>query len=143
MVDSSKNPEEWITELEQIRNRIIGLKAPFSEGRLIGHILTNPPVEYNMTVEAIQREIITSGRVPPLEELLGQIRTKLKLMENQKGTNGNKMALLATTFKGRCQKCGEFGHKFVDCKSNTNNANAGSRNGKDIVCFFCNKKGLF
>ena len=67
--------------------------------------MTNLPVEYGVTVEAIQREIITSDRVPPLEELLGQMRTKLKLMENQKGTNGNEMVLLAITFKGRCQKC--------------------------------------
>ena len=68
LTDSNKNPEEWITELEHIRNRIVSLNAPFSEGRLIGHILTNLPQEYDSTVESIQREIIVRGSVPPSKQ---------------------------------------------------------------------------
>ena len=44
-------------------------------------------------------------------------------------------------FKGRCYKCGEFGHKkenFPKLRSKTNNDRSGRFNG---TCFYCGKRG--
>ena len=136
LTDASKNPEEWITELEQIRNRIVSLKVPFSEARLIGHILTNLPSAYDSTVEAIQREMIVRDMVPSMEDILVQIRTKFKLMEGRKVSEENETVLLFNQFKGRCHKCGEFGHKAVTCKKQSR----GNEN-RGIKCHHCGKIG--
>ena len=45
-------------------------------------------------------------------------------------------------FKGKCNKCGKWGHKAKDCHSNGNNNN-GNNNGKRFTgkCNYCNKVG--
>ena len=40
-------------------------------------------------------------------------------------------ALFAKTFKGRCRKCGKFGHKAVQCKSEANKAPKNPSHGRD------------
>ena len=81
--DVDKNPEEWITELEYFRYKIIDLGGNMTAERMIGHILSNLPKEYDITVEAIQRQILIEGRTPPIEEVLTLLRNKYKLLSNQ------------------------------------------------------------
>ena len=50
----SRNPEEWVTELEYLQHKITDLGGSMSKERLLGHILTNLPAEYDSTVEAIR-----------------------------------------------------------------------------------------
>ena len=133
--DVSRNPEEWITELEYIRNKITNLGSNFSDERFLGHVLTNLPEEYDPTVEAIQREMLMTTYTPNLEETLVLLRTKYKLLESRGSTKKEESALITKGFKGRCRKCGAFGHKAVDCRKSE------STNSEDVTCFYCKKKG--
>ena len=136
--DVNKNPEEWITELEYMKNKIIDLGGDFSINRLLGHILTNLPKEYDTTVEAIQREILLTSYTPTLEDTLVLLRTKYNMIKNRDENENKKQeetALVARGFKGRCRKCGVFGHKAVDCKKSTDSTK------NNVECFYCKKKG--
>ena len=106
-----------------------------SKERLLGHILTNLPAEYDSTVEAIQREMLMTSYTPTLEETLVLLRTKFKLLENRTKKEGTDSVLIARGFKGRCRKCGTFGHKAVDCKKKEGG------NSNEVTCFYCKKKG--
>ena len=58
-----------------------------------------------------------------LRDKLSEKYEKIKKRKGVKGYNSDdsdddeEKALFARTFKGRCRKCGKFGHKAVDCRS--------------------------
>ena len=137
LTDTTRNPEEWIAELEQLKIRITSMGGEVTNERMVGHIISNLPTEYDATVEYIQREIVVKKVTPPIEEVQLMLRTKFKLMDNRSKSLSNKETALAAftkQFKGRCRTCGEFGHKAVDCKK----IDKKKFNGE---CFYCHKKG--
>ena len=55
-------------------------------------------------------------------------------------------ALLATQFKGRCRKCGQYGHKGADCPEKKSENSTPSTTGSTTPifqgnCRYCGKKG--
>ena len=69
--------------------------------------------------------------------------------DSESSSSGTKDALSATQFKGRCRRCGTFGHKAVDCpeKKNdqkpTSNDSISTKTPKKFNrnCYYCSKKG--
>jgi hypothetical protein len=85
--DSSKHPEEWIAELDRIRQLLIGVNSPISDEDLIVHILNNLPKEYETVVEAMEREI----DVLLLSELREELRNKYeRIIKFKKGKQKRK-----------------------------------------------------
>ena len=48
---NTKDPEEWITELEELRDRLEDMGSIMSDEDLMIHILNNLPSEYELQVE--------------------------------------------------------------------------------------------
>ena len=55
----------------------------------------------------------------------------------------DEQALITAKFKGRCNKCGKFGHKAKDCRLNIENDNKKNNPKKKFSgkCFHCGKLG--
>ena len=50
-------------------------------------------------------------------------------------------ALAAGQFKGRCNKCGKYGHKSADCRGDKSQSAESSSGKFDGDCFYCKKPG--
>jgi len=55
--DPTMDPNEWVSNLERIRQLLIPLNSPISDEDLIIHILNNFPKEYENMVEKMEAEI--------------------------------------------------------------------------------------
>ena len=101
----SKDPDEWISELERIRQRLRAMDAIISDTDLMIHILNNLPPEYETLVEKLELEI--EGDKPlTLEELRDQLRNKYRRLNKGLTKKEEGETALATgflkQFKGRC-----------------------------------------
>ena len=125
-----KNPDNWVTKLEKLAERLDKMGLKISDHDLKIHILNNVPSAYDATVEIIEDNVKNYMILKIRSNLNGRFRKILR-----RG-NKNKLAplpegiesamFLATAFKGRCYHCGKFGHKSTECpekKMGTNNTN--------------------
>jgi hypothetical protein len=55
--DAGRDPDEWITELELLRQRLKSLKVHVDDEDLVIHILNNLPKEYDSLVESIEEDL--------------------------------------------------------------------------------------
>jgi gag-polypeptide of LTR copia-type len=55
--DAERDPDEWITELELLRQRLKSLKVNVDDEDLVIHILNNLPKEYDSLVESIEEDL--------------------------------------------------------------------------------------
>ena len=152
-----KDPDTWINNLEILRARIKGCGHKIEDEDLIIHIFNNLPEKYDNLVENLEAKMNGTNALTleELRESLSLKHTKWKVQAEKEGETGfeedsddederEETALVAggfkKPFKGRCNLCGRFGHKAVDCsiKDNKNGENKGRFNGK---CFYCGKWG--
>ena len=56
MEDSSKDPEKWILELQQIQSRLKNMNSILSDELLMNHILGNLPKEYEHVADMLARD---------------------------------------------------------------------------------------
>ena len=136
-----EDPDEWITELEDLRLRMQAAGSSISDMDLIEHILNNLPSEYNIVVKVMENRLNVADDLSIME-----VRNELCL-EFAKHKFGNTdikedSALYAGGFKGTCNKCGKMGHKARFCKSG-DNSNKDKDWKKKIECYNCHKKGHF
>jgi hypothetical protein len=50
----SQDPDKWITELEELRMRIIAAKLELTEESLMEHVLNNVPEMHNIEVSKLE-----------------------------------------------------------------------------------------
>ena len=137
----SEDPDEWITELEDLRLRMQSAGSRMSNMDLVEHILNSLPKEYDIVVKVLENRLNENDDLSVMDirnELsLEYAKHKFDKQETQKDS-----ALYAGGFKGTCNKCGKIGHKARFCKSGD-----GSSKDKDwkkkIECYKCHKKGHF
>jgi hypothetical protein len=150
---ATHNPDDWITDLEFLRTQINNVtilgKTDMTEVDLIIHILSNLLEEYEVVVSKIEEKLKISPSALQLEDV------RVDCYSTEKGLSSttfealselDKTALAAfiKQFKGLCNKCGKYGHKSADCKTNNNkddNHNNKSGGNNNIKCFYCGKFG--
>lgn len=163
LTDVKKDPEEWISELEVLRRRLKACGDHMDESRLITHIISNLPPEYDGIVDQIETDLDKAYCTVDIEDVRERLRNKYQKMKMRWGkstvtTAGNtskstekstdEKALSSKEGKGRCWTCGKYGHKSRDCtEKNNNNKDSNTRstskgtNGTQKYCFYCKSAG--
>ncbi len=135
------DPDEWITDLELIRQQLLNLKYKMSDEDLIIHILNNMTKEYENLVERLETKV----DVLNITQLKTEIRQKYQRIKKYNEGHGDEEKVLAAykpnKFKGNCTYCGKPGHSENYCFQKKNNQpknnNYGMKNKK--YCSFCKK----
>ena len=147
------DPDEWITELEIQKVYLKEMGVAITEDELKLHIITNLPEEYDILTEQLEENMDTLD----LEEIRERLIAKFEKIKKRKGgwstrkmkssdeetafINGDHNddagvmtddgfiheAALITMFKGRCYKCGNFGHKSADCPTKIGDSKSNQR----------------
>src|SRR5210317_1993881 len=72
--DSSKNPDIWIDELENIRKRLKVVGIDKTDEEMVMHILKNLPKEYDMLVSILEHELNSPNTTLSLSRLRVEVR---------------------------------------------------------------------
>ena len=136
----SMDPDEWISELEEIRADLQSLGSPIPEEDLIIHITNNLPIEYESLVEKLIPQI---GKID-LEDMKDEVRSKFQRISRYDEPIEEERALYGKgsrgkPFKGKCYNCGKIGHRAPDCKSRRDEKRIQEKK-KSIQCSHCKKK---
>ena len=147
--DWTKDPDEWIDRLEELRAELEIMGSKISEEDTMIHILNNLPSQYETIVEKLISEI----SILKIEDVREEIQSKYRRLMKYADEDNEKaeQVLVASNtfkkkFKGKCNKCGIYGHKAAECRNvgnETRNRNSGANssgrfNGK---CNYCGKIG--
>ena len=147
LTKKTKDPEVWISELELLRSRLTEMGTTVDDEFLILHILNNLPSDYDNVVENLEERVDSVTNPLGLEDVRQKLSEKYEKMRLRKkfkdeSDDDEEQALFATKFKGRCNKCGKFGHKAKDCRSNIDNDKEKNQKKKFAgKCFYCGKVG--
>ncbi len=158
---ADSNPEEWLTELESLRsemNRVtIAGKSDMTDVDLIIHILSNLPEEYEVAVSKLEEKLKDTNTPLALEDVRTELSSRHeRIMKHHDDSNDEKallsglgledidekaLAAFIKQFKGTCNKCGKYGHKSADCKSNSSSNENGRTDKFTGRCNYCGKIG--
>jgi hypothetical protein len=136
-------PDEWITELESLRNDMdsISLSSKMNDQDFMIHILNNLPESYDVILDGMESRLMLPDSDPSkltIENIRDKLNnrferiTKNELAKEEEHT----LAAFNKQYKGRCSNCGEYGHKSGDCKD--------KRKGNPTFngsCYYCGEKG--
>jgi hypothetical protein len=130
--DSSKDPNDWITELEVLRQRLKCQGEEINNEDFIIHILNNLTSDYNTLVEVLEDEVGDATNPLTIERLKEKLQAKFKRLGKTEGKDED-AALVVTpgNFKGRCNTCGVWGHKSRDCKEKGKKSNYKNNQSKE------------
>ena len=140
MVRWTDDPDIFITRMEALVAEMNEIKIPGksdkTETDLILHVIGNLPKEYDQTQADIHKELKRNPSTTDiqyireaLEERYDQLKKQRKqeprggesalvtLMEEMQLDEKAFVAWATKQFKGRCNSCGVYGHKGVDCPS--------------------------
>ncbi len=133
-------------ELEYIKQRLEKLGSQVGEEDLMAHVISNLGKEYDQLVNVVEGELegLTFNK---LRERIRSYYNRVIKVRGPEDTAedhalwhqvnaGNKTNHLHK-FKGRCNKCGKYGHKVAHCQPDE------SERGQETsqVCHFCKKTG--
>jgi gag-polypeptide of LTR copia-type len=110
-LQSSQDPDKWITELEELRMRIIAAKSELTEESLMEHVLNNVPEMYNIEVSKLEDRLGDLSDLLRIEEIGAALSLKYEHIYSKKNKNkrfhqNEETALFAAGFKGKCNNCG-------------------------------------
>ena len=107
------------------------LNHDLDEEYQITHILASLPREYSSVVEQVKIDRRTSSALITMDEVKKRLKERYLQLKREHGWSGDEMALNVKSgnnqnknvtkgskgkyFKGRCNRCGKFGHKKADC----------------------------
>lgn len=149
------DPVVYFQDLEYWNGRLATFKRASGTGtyekdelELKVHVLDNLPNGYN-TVKAILKMDENASYKRVKDAIIGYHNEYKK----NDTTERKDYALAFYQFKGRCNKCGEIGHKAKFCRSTTTEVENNKKGGeghneemknttmKHITCYHCEKKG--
>ena len=153
-----QNPSVFITEMENIRIKIatVDKTQAITDKSFILRILNKLTPDYGTTVQILEMKLDQD----PTKVTIASVRDSLMLdfqrQQNLSGrtstsTTSSDTVLYAGGFKGKCSKCGKYGHRRSACRStggsNGHSTTPGSdrkpppSGGSSIVCGYCKKPG--
>jgi len=160
-----EDPDEWITNLERLRQRIAECGKTIDDSKLVMHILYHLPTEYENINNQYLKDLDDRKDVD-LENLRADLRRKYdRLVDSgrieKSNDDGNDKLVkeekalktgFKKQFKGKFHVCRKIGHKGTDCwtldsnkdkrPAGYNDKNDGNRNYKyKGNCNYCDKKG--
>ena len=143
--DAEMHPDEWITELESLRNDMdkISLSAKMTDQDFMIHVLNNLPVEYDVVLDGMEsRLMLPDGDTNKLtiEDIRDKLNNRFERMDERESQSKQEMAFanFSKQFKGTCYNCGQYGHKGAECPNKR--INNGKGKGK-LICFYCGEEG--
>ena len=191
-LESGENPEDFIIRLESLNRRIKGInsKRALDTDDLLIHAVANLTEEYDHVIPGLEQAIGATTDALTIEKLkttLKPIYTRIKKRHggDEHGFIGHEpdefdipeghglmctcgsdecefAQVAAGKFKGRCYKCGQFGHTKNNCPKNkdASKPNAFNRYGKQgangnaratgntrrfsnssMICGYCGRRG--
>ena len=141
-----QDPDEWITELEELQTRIAEIAGNnkktvhISDDDLMIHVLNYLPRKYDIEKHDCEKEL-EAGKLDmtKLREALGS-RFAIEFDEEEDHQETEERALFAKQFKDQCNYCGKWGHKAADCREKKKNE-GGGRSRTTLTCNYCGKTG--
>ena len=113
-----KNPEDWITQLELLRDNLRKLGVIIDDVKMMTHILSNLTEEYENIVETLEEELDNDIDMLTIERILDKISSKYNIMNawsnKTKGEQSEK-ALYVRQSKWVYYNCVKYGHMNRDC----------------------------
>ena len=136
---NNQDPDPWISELELMRIRLKKMGSDIDDEYLMMHIMNNLPSAYDGLMENLEDKLDSALDPLTISVLRDKISEKYERIKRRHGVRDyesdsedeEERALFAKTFKGRCRKCGKFGHKAVQCESDTTKAPRNPSQGRD------------
>ena len=164
---ASKDPDLFITELEEIQSQLAETKSFLTDEQLLEHVLNNLPKEYDVVIAKVEDRLGATSNPLTIEELRDELsrRYERMRMKNRSSRNdsdseseGNdEIGMFAGGFKGKCHNCGKQGHRSRDCKEKqgkksgqkdkkegyqSRKGSGDSRNKRfEGTCWYCKKGG--
>ncbi len=141
-----QDPDMWLIELEYIKRRLLKMGSKIEEEDFIAHIVSNLGKEYDQLVNVLEGEMegLTSNKLK--ERIRSYYDRVVKVKEQGVTTEDQALWHEVKTgrkgghlhkFKGRCNKCGKYGHKGVHCRPEGNKREQETSQ----VCHYCKKPG--
>ena len=124
------HPDEWMTELESLRNEIdkISVSTKMSDEDFMIHVLNNLTKDYDVVLDGMESRLMLKENDPnklSIEEVRDKLsgrydRVRERIANHKDGpiTDENDMAAYSKQYKGICGKCGEYGHHSRNCPQN-------------------------
>ena len=121
----------WLTSLAIQVNKLKKLNHVLDEEYQITHILASVPREYSSVVGQVKIDRRTDPELITMDEIKKRLKESYLQLKREHGWSEDEMTLTMKSsnnpsrnikkgnkgrfFKGRCNHCGEFGHKKADC----------------------------
>ena len=114
------DPDVWLTKLEDLRVQLATVGKDMSDQDLLEHALNNLPDTYESVVMKLEDKIGNTSHPLTISKLCDELNLKFERMNGKRTIDSNnngkgETALFAGGFKGKCNKCGRYGHKAHDC----------------------------
>jgi hypothetical protein len=142
-----QDPSVFITFLEDLRLSMEEMGNKITDKQFIIQVLNNLTEEYEYDVSYLER---LKDDELTIEKVREELSLRYERLHNKRSDNNDKekeeTALYAgSKFKGKCIKCGKYGHKAVNCHGSnkpSDGSNAEADKKKNIIkCFYCDKPG--
>jgi hypothetical protein len=152
-----QNPSVYITEMENLREKIktVDPTQAMPDKSFILRILNTLLPEYKITVQILEMKLDTE----PDKVTIATVRDALTLDYQRLDDTTSSLStsstctnvdtvLYAGGFKGKCSKCGKYGHKRAECRSSPTKDVAAMAQGNGpqtkaggLYCTYCKKPG--
>jgi hypothetical protein len=149
-----QDPEEYITYLEDLRDHLDECGYKMNDEQFMVQVLNSLTKEYETQVDRLEQKLGINLDPLDIESLREQLSLKYERLHGDNDSevskkNKEEEAVMYASdkkykfkkqFKGRCKKCGKYGHMVKDCHGDESNDNQ-QGNGFQGECFYCKKKG--
>ena len=129
--DVRTNITVWLTSLAIQVNKLKKINDVLDEAYQITHIWASLPREYSSSVEQVKIDRRAGSTLITMDEVKKWLKDHYMQLMREHGWSEDEMALNMNSssnqsknikkgnkqrfFKGRCNHCGKYGHKKVDC----------------------------
>ena len=153
------DPASFITYMENLRIHMKEMGSVITDKQFMMQIINNLNQDYDMELKMLEEQIDNTEKPLTIDKMRTKLSTQFKRLKKMRSRHYDSSsdeeegyALYAGgKFKGRCHKCGKWGHKSVDCRSKKQDGGGGYNNNKKRKkgnfnkftgrCHYCNKVG--